>query len=100
MAGGRLYGFLARRWWLAFLLMGLSFVLFGWLSLNLLHTLGANLTFLADYGFDAVRDGGLRQLAEMLVTGYLAAACYVFFKFCEKVLVEWLANPRGGRSQP
>ena len=72
--------------------MGASFLLFGLLSLNLLHVLRANLTFLAEYGVDAVREGGLLQLAEILLMVYLAVACYVVFKFCEKVLVERLAN--------
>ena len=72
--------------------MGASFLLFGLLSLNLLHVLRANLTFLAEHGVDAVRDGGLLQLVEVLLMVYLAVACYVVFKFCEKVLVERLAN--------
>ena len=41
------------------MLMGLSFVLFGLASLNLLHLVSANVSFLAMNGLDAVRDGGL-----------------------------------------
>jgi hypothetical protein len=90
MPCSRLYAFLSRQWGLAFLLMGASFVLFGLLSLNLLHTLGANFEFLSTYGIDAVREGGLLQLVQMVVSGYAAAASYVVFKLCEKVLVERL----------
>jgi hypothetical protein len=86
-----LYRFLLRRWWLTFILMGLSFVLFGLVTLNLLHSLGANLAFLGMHGVDAVREGGLLQLLELVASGYGAAACYVFFKLCEKVLVDRLA---------
>ena len=92
MAYSRVYRFLSRRWWLAFVLMGVSFVLFGLVTLNLLHTLSANLEFLTMYGFEAVREGGLVQLLELFVSGYAAAAFYVFFKLCEKVLVERLAT--------
>ena len=92
MAYSRVYLFLARRWWLAFILMGVSFVLFGLVTLNLLHTLSANLEFLSNYGFDAVREGGLAQLLEMIASGYFAAACYVAFKLCEKILVERLST--------
>jgi hypothetical protein len=92
MSYTRLYGFLLKRWWLAFILMGVSFVLFGLVTLNLLHTLSANLEFLTSYGFEAVREGGLLQLVELVVSGYLAAASYVLFKLCEKVLVERLAT--------
>ena len=91
MAYSRLYAFLLQRWWVAFILLGLSFVVGGLLTLNLLHTLSANFEFLSAYGFDAVREGGLRQLIEMVVSGYFAAACYVVFKLCEKVLVERLS---------
>lgn len=91
MSRSGLFVFLSRRWWLTFILMGVSFVLFGFITLNLLHILGANLTFLTTYGLDAVREGGLQQLLEMIVSGYFAAACYIFFKLCEKVLVERMA---------
>jgi hypothetical protein len=94
MGSTRLYAYFSRHWILAWLLMGASFVLFGLLSLNLLHTLNANLGFLAAHGVDAVREGGLIQLGELVLSGYLAVACYVAFKFCEKVLVERLALER------
>ncbi len=90
MPNSRLYAFLSRQWGLAFLLMGASFVLFGLLTLNLLHTLGANFEFLSTYGVDAVREGGLLQLLQMVASGYVAAGSYVVFKLCEKVLVERL----------
>ena len=92
----RFYEFLARHWWVAFVLLGLSFVLFGLITLNLLHMLSANLEFLASYGLDALREGGFTQLFEIVVSGYFAAACYVVFKLCEKVLVERLSKRREG----
>ena len=91
MGSSRLYAYLSRHWVLAWALMGVSFVLFGLLTLNLLQTFNANLGFLSAHGLDAVREGGLLQLFELMVSGYLAVACYVAFKFCEKVLVERLA---------
>ena len=94
MAQSRLYAFLSRHWWLALLLMGASFVLFGFVTLNLLHLLSANFEYLSMYGLDAVLEGGLRQLVEIILSGYFGAACYVFFKLCEKVLVERLAAAR------
>lgn len=87
MSETRVFRLLLRRWWLALLLMGLSFVLFGIASLNLLGMLAANLRFLTEYGIDAVREGGLLQLLELVLYGYLAACFYVVFKVCEKALV-------------
>ena len=94
LAYSRLYGCLSDRWWVAFLLMGLSFVLFGLASLNLLHLVSANVSFLAMNGLDAVRDGGLLQLLSLVALGYFAAFFYVVFKLCEKVLVERLTYDR------
>jgi hypothetical protein len=91
VAYSRLYAFLSRRWWLTFLLMGVSFALFGLVSLNLLQVLGANFEFLAEHGLDAVREGGLVQLLELVFSGYAAVSFYVVFKLCEKVLVERLS---------
>jgi hypothetical protein len=92
----RFYVFLAKRWWVAFILLGVSFVLGSMVTLNLLHMLSANLEFLSSYGLDAVREGGFRQLVEIAVSGYFAAACYVVFKLCEKVLVERLSKTKQG----
>ncbi|WP_418320050.1 hypothetical protein [Piscinibacter sakaiensis] len=94
----RLYRVLSRHWWLSLLLMGISFVCFGLASLNLLQMLGANLSFLARHGIDAVREGGLLQLLELVVSGYAAAVFYIFFRLCEKALVDRLAYvvPRDG----
>jgi|InoplaM2PM_1038566.scaffolds.fasta_scaffold07956_1 hypothetical protein len=92
MRGTRLYRMLSRRWWLALLLLGLSFVAFGIASLNLLDVLQANLRFLGEHGSDAVREGALLQLFELVVYGYVAAAFYLVFKVCEKVLVQRLTH--------
>jgi hypothetical protein len=91
MLYSRLYLLLSKWWGVAFVLLGVSFVLFGLASLNLVHLLGANFEFLARHGWDAVRDGGVMQLVELVLTGYAAAACYIVFKLCEKVLVERLS---------
>jgi hypothetical protein len=91
-ASSRLFVYLSRHWLLAWTLLAMSFLLFGLLSVNLLHVLSANLNFLAEHGIDAVRDGGLLQLAEIVLTVYVAVACYVVFKFCERILVDRLAH--------
>jgi len=98
MAYSRLYQFLLRRWWVTFILLGVSFVLGGLLTLNLLHTLSANFEFLSMYGVEAVREGGLLQLLQIVLSGYFAAGCYVVFKLCEKVLVERLIMNKGSDS--
>ena len=81
-----------RRVWLTFMVMGLAFFSFGVGSLNLFYLLQANGTLLLEYGWVAVMEGGLRQLAELLVTGYASMAAYIVFKACEYRLAHWLAD--------
>ena len=80
------------RPWLAFVVMVLSFCAFGVGTLKLFHLLAANGRFLLDYGWDAVLEGGLRQLLELLLNGFLAMAAYVVFKACEHRLSHWLSD--------
>jgi hypothetical protein len=45
---------------------------------------------LAEHGWQAVMDGALQQLVELLTTGYVSMAAYVVFKACEHALVHGL----------
>ncbi len=83
---------LSRRW-AAFVVMGLSFVVFGAGSLNLFYVFKANVTLLLEHGWQSVMDGGGQQLVEILVTGYASMAAYLVFKACEYSLVHWLGDP-------
>jgi hypothetical protein len=82
---------LSRRW-LAFLVMGLAFLIFGAGTYNIIMLLRANLDLIASYGWRALMDGAARQLAELVVTGYLSMAAYVVFKACEHRLARDLAG--------
>nr|WP_316638733.1 hypothetical protein [uncultured Roseateles sp.] len=82
---------LSRRW-ATFLVMGLSFFAFGAGSLNLFYLLKANTALLAEHGWQALMDGGLQQLLELLLTGYLSLLAYLVFKVCEYRLVHALAD--------
>ena len=78
--------------WLAFIVMVLSFFAFGIGTLNLFHLLSANGRFLLTYGWEAIVDGGLRQLVELLANSFLAMMAYVVFKACEHRLSHWLSD--------
>ncbi len=82
---------LARRW-LTFIVLGLAFFVFGSGSLNLFFLLKANAQLLAEHGVMAALDGGLQQLVELIVTGYISMAAYVVFKACEHALVHRLCG--------
>jgi hypothetical protein len=88
--------FLARHPFVTFMLMGLTFLLVGLISLNLIYLFNANLEFVINNGVMGLRDGGLLQLVELVTTGYLGMALYVLFKTCEKVVVERLLEAKSG----
>ena len=91
----RLFKWMVHHWVCTYAMMGAAFVLFGMLSLNLVQSFSANIHFLAEYGFLAIMDGGLWQLAELVFSTYGAIAFYVAFKTCEQALVERLAHHEG-----
>ena len=79
---------LVHNVWLAFILMGASFLITGLISLNLIYLFHANIEFVIENGVMGLRDGGLLQFLELLVSGYLGMAFFVVFKACEKVVVD------------
>lgn len=75
-----------------FLVMTVSFLIFGWLSLDLIKIIGANLHFVSDNGVQGLREGGLAQMLELLLTSIGAMAAYLLFKLCETLLLQTLAG--------
>lgn len=88
----RFFQWLVRRWLATYALMGVGFVSFGVVSLNLVQLFAANANFIFENGFMGLLDGGLIQLVQLVFTAYLAVACYLLFKTCEHALVERLAH--------
>jgi hypothetical protein len=82
------------RLWLTFLVLGFSFLVGALGTLNLVALLSANLRLLRDYGLMAVMDGGLKQMAELVLQGMMSCTAYVVFKTCEHRLSEWLGHGR------
>jgi hypothetical protein len=79
--------FLYRHPWLTFILMGFSFLLFGFYSVNLFVLLKANIELILEYGMMAMADGAAQQLAELLFAAYLSMLFFLGFKVCERILV-------------
>ena len=71
------------RAWLTFLVMGLAFLASGLGTVNLFMLLKANAELLREYGWQALMDGGLQQLVELVVTGYASLMFFIIFKVCE-----------------
>jgi hypothetical protein len=91
--------FLYRHPSLTFILMGLSFLLFGFYSVNLFVLLKANVELILEYGMMAMADGAAQQLAELLFAAYLSMLFFLAFKVCERVLVSRLTRKLKSASQ-
>jgi len=90
-----------RRRWLAFIVLGVAFFVFGSGTLNLFFLLKANGELLVEHGWQAVMDGAAQQLVELLITGYVSMAAYVVFKACEHALVHHLIDsPQPAATEP
>lgn len=72
---------------LVFVLAGISAVIVAYTTYNLLGVSMANLHFLREYGWTAVRFGALWQLFEIMAYGTLALIFFLLFKICESELV-------------
>ncbi len=70
-----------------FFIMGVFAALFAWNTIDLAQVAMANLRFIGEYGAMALAEGGLAQLAEILVRGTVSLAAYLGFKACEVELV-------------
>ena len=78
-----------------FLMLGIFGALFAWFTFNLVELFMANFRFIAAYGLVALREGGLRQAAELIASGYLSIAFYIAFKACEVELITRLRTDAG-----
>lgn len=81
-------GWLRRHRLACFGLMVVAFLSFGLLTLDLVRLVGANAALLKDNGWQALQDGALQQLAELLASGALAMAAWLVFKVCETLLLQ------------
>jgi phosphotransferase system glucose/maltose/N-acetylglucosamine-specific IIC component len=88
----RMPDFLFRHPWLAFVLMGVSFLLLGLTSVNLYMLLAANIGLFLEYGTMVIADGALRQLVGLLGSLVLCLLFFVVFALCERSLVRRLTE--------
>jgi hypothetical protein len=82
------------RVWRTFIVLVLSFLIFGGGTYNLFLLLKANLSLIAEHGWQALMDGAAQQFVELISTAALSMAAYVLFKACEHRLVQRLCDPK------
>lgn len=69
------------------LIAGLLIVIFAYATLNLFQMSMANIAFLREHGWEAVMEGALWQLGEIVASAIIAMLTYIGFKICESDLV-------------
>jgi hypothetical protein len=84
----KMFTWLCQHSLVSFLLLTLSFVVFGKLSFDIVHLFSANAEYLLDNGWAGMVDGGLQQLLELILSVCAAMAAYMLFKLCEQALLE------------
>lgn len=85
----------------SFFSMTIGFIVFGWLSFDLIRLLTANADYLSSYGLMALQDGGLRQLLELCVKATAAMVFWVMFKIGEHNLINAISQqPSEQSSEP
>jgi hypothetical protein len=85
-------GWLRRHRIACFGLMVLSFIAFGLLTFDLVRLVSANAAFLGENGWQGLRDGGLRQLLELVANAVAAMVAWLTFKLCETLLLQSLTR--------
>jgi hypothetical protein len=88
-----LHRWVLRRRWLTFVVLCLSFALFGAGTLNLFNMFRANLGLIFEHGTMALADGAAQQLLELVASLLTSMLAYIVFKVCEYSLVHDLAQP-------
>jgi len=83
----RVYRWLRRHLVSCFLLLTVSFIAFGCLTVDLVRLIAANTDLVFSYGASALMDGGARQFVELWLGALVAMSLYMVFKLCEQVLV-------------
>jgi hypothetical protein len=77
-----------RYWPLTYVLMVLSFLIFGAASVNLAQTFLLNVRLIHQHGLMVLMDGAFNQLIEILVTAGFSVSFYLLFKTCEAVMLQ------------
>lgn len=89
---------------LVFLIAGIAAAGFAFVTVNLFSQAMANLTFLREFGTEAIRHGALLQLVQLTVWGALSLSCWLGFKICEAELLDryraWSKKRNAAKTSP
>ncbi|MCG7948776.1 MAG: hypothetical protein AB2729_12635 [Candidatus Thiodiazotropha taylori] len=91
-----IHDYFLKRPILTFLLLIVSALAFGFLTINIFRLLAANWQFIVTYGVVALREGALWQTLELILTGIVSMLFFLIFRFCEDILISWFGKRKIG----
>ena len=71
-----------------FFVAGASIMIVAFASYNLLQLGMANLRFVGEHGWQAIENGALLQMLQILGYGAVSLSSFIVFKICESELVQ------------
>jgi hypothetical protein len=84
--------FLVRSPVIVLLVMTLSFLGFGYFSVNLFLVFKANIAFINEFGVMAIKEGAAQQLGQLLLHAFVSVLFYAIWKVGERLLVDWAVD--------
>jgi len=88
----KLMVYLARSPITVLCVMTVSFLAFGYFSINLFLLFKANIDAINAYGFMVLKEGAAIQLLGLLANAFISVFFYSIWKVCERLVVDWTMN--------
>ena len=88
----KIIGFLAHSPTTVLLMMTISFLGFGYFSVNLFLLFKANIDSINQFGVLAIMEGAAWQLITIIFHAILSVMFYAVWKVGERLLVDWLVG--------
>lgn len=83
-----------------FVLAGGAAALFAFVTVNLFGQAMANRDFIREFGWVAIENGALWQIAELTLWGAMALICWIVFKVCEQeISARYIGWARKGQEE-
>lgn len=75
-------------------IMTISFLGFGYFSVNLFLLFKANIELINDFGLIAIKEGAAKQLITLIFSAFISVVFYAVWKVGERLLVDWAVETK------
>ncbi|MGH1487742.1 MAG: hypothetical protein ACRBCI_16140 [Cellvibrionaceae bacterium] len=88
----KLTSYLARSPFSTLCIMAISFLGFGYFSLNLFFLFQANISVIKEFGLLVLQEGAAIQLLTIIFNTFMSVIFYSSWKVCERLVVDWFLH--------